>query len=140
MNVAAAYEDSPFKLLNEYATDVVRTELKEHIAAVEAAEIKTYTLAKRIGCGAIYDSMYRINSAATHSTPRSLSGYVTKNLDGEIVELHRRPQMENMPDCLFALFDFLLTVRTAFDDLFVFDASARIEKLREQVKAVVKVE
>jgi hypothetical protein len=140
MNAAAKHKGPPFRSVNEYITEEVRSDLKAHIASVGAQKHKSYDYASRIGCASIYDSIYRIASAATHTTPRSLDVYVTEGSSGEIVALHRRPQLGEIPERLSDLGGYLLHVRAAFDDLFGTDASDDIKRLRVAFDAAVTIE
>lgn len=137
MNVALKHDAAPFQLSKAYASQAVRDELKAHIAAAGATEFNSYEYASNVGCVAIYDSLFRIASAATHSTPRSLSDYITENSDGEIVELRRRPQLSDIPTRLFDLGHFLLNVRSTFDELFGVDDDAEILALRSEIDTIV---
>lgn len=135
MNVADKHKEAPFEQLKNYATNDVRDELKAQITSVGASESNSYEYANNVRCAAIYDSIYRIASAATHSTPRSLAAYVTANEDGEIIELYRRPQLNDIPASLYIMGDLLLNVRSAFDELFDIDASDEITQLQNALDA-----
>lgn len=131
LNAADKHKATPFELVKKYATDDVRAEIKEQISSVGASKFDSYEYANNVGCSAIYDSIYRIASAATHSTPRSLAAYVVESSEGYIMELLRGPQLGDIPQRLHDLGSLLLTVRAAFDDLFGIDASDEIKQLRE---------
>ncbi|MDP2784614.1 MAG: DUF5677 domain-containing protein [Sulfurimicrobium sp.] len=131
LNVSDMHKATPFELIKKYATDDVRAEIKEQISSVDASEFNSYEYANNVGCAAIYDSIYRITSAATHSTPRSLAAYVVESSEGYVMELLRGPQLGDIPQRLHDLGSFLLTVRAAFDDLFGIDVSDEIKQLRE---------
>jgi len=140
INVANKHKTELFELVNEYATDEVRVGLKEHIASSCASESNCWEYAANIECTEIYDSMYRIASAATHSTPRSLAAYVTEDGDGQIVELHRHPQLDSIPERMIDLGGFLLNVRIAFNELFGTNSSEEITELREAFSTVIIAE
>lgn len=137
INVALKHNAAPFQLCKAYASQAVRDDLKAHIAAASATEFNSYEYARNVGCTAIYDSLFRLASAATHSTPRSLSDYITENEHGEIVELHRHPQLSDIPARLFDLGHFLLNVCSAFDELFDVEHAVEIQALRGEIETVV---
>lgn len=116
-----------FDLLKSYATPDIRAELKAEILERGAQEFQTYTYANNIGCVELYDSFYRIASAATHSTPRSLEDYVTEDQFGNVVKLRQGPQLGDIPDRLYDMGNFLINVRKAFDELFERDEESVIE-------------
>lgn len=136
INAVVKHKTVWFEPVNQYATAEVRTELKEQIKSVGAVESKCYEYAKAIGCVEIYDSIYRITSAATHSTPRSLELYVTEDNEGEVVAIHRHPQSGNIAESLLTLGELLLNVRKGFDELFKIDASNEIKALQEEFNAI----
>ena len=136
INQAAKHKDAPFTLINEYADKNLIAQLKEHIEEVGAAELDVYKNASSIGCAGIYDSMYRITSSATHSTPRVLASYVTEALDGTILELKRHPQLGHIARRLHDVGNFLLTVYAGFEEIFELEPSAQVELLRAAFSSV----
>jgi hypothetical protein len=135
INQAMKHAGAPFISTKEYATDEVRAQLKEQIAEVAATEMNTYQYAKNVEAAHLYDSMYRITSSASHSAPRSLSGYTTEAPTGEILEVRRHPQMGNIPTYVRDVGTFLLNVCEAFSDLFCLDAHEAITQLRAEFQS-----
>jgi hypothetical protein len=140
IKVADKHKEALFEQIKNYASDEVRDELKAKIDSVNASEFNSYEYAKNVGCVAIYDSIYRISSAATHSTPRSLAAYVKENENGEIVELYRGPQLDDIPASLYNVGTFLLTVRSAFDELFDIESTGEIMRLRSKFDSAIIIE
>ena len=96
INQATKHKGAPFALANQYATDEVKAHLKAQIDEVGAMELDVYNNAKNVEADGIYDSLYRITSAATHSTPRALDGYVTE-VDGLVLEVSVIPSWATSP-------------------------------------------
>ncbi len=136
LNVASKHKCAPFDLVREYATEKVKEQLATQISDVGASEFNSYAYANKIDCAVIYDSMYRIASAATHSTPRSLEAYVVEDEHGNVVQLRRHPQVSNIPERLNDLGIFLLNVVGGFSELFELDYRSEIETLKMSYSAV----
>jgi hypothetical protein len=137
INQASKHKDSPFKLTNDYGTPEVKAELKRQIEELGAEPLDAYKNASNVGCAGVYDSLYRVASAATHSTPRALAGYVLESPDGTVTEVRRGPQLGGIGARLHDVGCFLLNVRTAFDELFGSMPSQEAATLRSQLEAVV---
>jgi len=136
INQAAKHKGAPFAATNEYATPEIRTKLKEHIAEAQVEGLDAYKNASNVGCAGIYDSLYRIASAATHSSPRALADYVLESRDGTVLEVKRHPQLGDIGHRLLDVGGFLLNVRDAFDELLAEPASAEVALLRSQFAGV----
>jgi hypothetical protein len=136
MNVASKHKDAPFDLLHEYATEEVKSQLASEIANRNALEFNSYAFAEKIDCTVIYDSMYRIASAATHSTPRALESYVVEDENGDVIQLRRHPQVSDIPNRLNDLGVFLLNVAGGFTELFGLDYKTKIEILKTSFSEV----
>jgi hypothetical protein len=135
VNAAAKHRAEPFTLVNSYASSEVRKELAEKMSEMNATEFNSYQHAHDIGCADVYDSMYRISSAATHSTVRSLVDYVREDEMGNIVQIRRLPQVADIPERLLDLTAFLLNVRAAFDDLFGLEQHSEARAIRDLLEA-----
>ena len=95
-----------------------------------------YKNASNVGCAGIYDSLYRIASAATHSSPRALADYVLESSDGAVLEVKRHPQLGDIGIRLLDVGAFLLNVQDAFNELFAAPASAEVALLRSEFALV----
>ncbi|MFN4351661.1 MAG: DUF5677 domain-containing protein [Hylemonella sp.] len=135
INQASKHKVTPFDMTNQYATAEVKAELKAQINEVRASELDTYKYASNVGCAALYDSLYRIASAATHSSPRSLGGYISE-VDGIVVEVKRGPQLGEIAQRLLDQGSLLLNVRGAFEELFGLPTSPDSEILRKAFEDV----
>lgn len=133
ISAAFKHKIEPFDLINDYATKDVKDDLGAKITEVNALKFDSYKHALDIGCQHIYDSMYRVSSAATHSTPRALEEYVREDNDENVSDLLRKPQAGNIGARLLDLSAFLLNVRTAFDEVFELDGSAQVNQLKSRL-------
>lgn len=140
MSASSRYSAAPFQLINRYASEEIRNQVKAQANEVSASKFDSYANATSAGCEALYDSQYRIASAATHSTPRSLDAYVIEDEIGTVVELHRHPQLGDVSRRLYDAGHFLLTARSGLDELLGNDASADIPRLRAALEQAVTVE
>lgn len=136
INGAINHSGAPFISTKEYATDEVKAQLKKQIAEAGATEMKTYQYAKNVGATSLYDSMYRITSSASHSSPRSLSGYTTEAPTGEILEVRRGPQVGDIPARVHDIGALLLNVREAFDELFGLHTQDEMARLHAEFQSI----
>lgn len=134
LNAASKHRSELFELVNNYATQDLKDALKEQIFAQGAVKFDSYAHAHNVGCDDIYDSMYRVSSAATHSTPRALESYVREDPDGNVCELYRSPRAGDIVERLLDLGGFLLNTRRAFDELFGLSATAQIDCLNSRLE------
>lgn len=117
MNIAEKRSEDLFGLMKSYASPEVKAALKQEIAESEAEDLKTYDIAANIGCDALYDSMYRICSAAAHSAPRSLIPYIVEGPGGEVIEVRLGPSLGDIPNRLYDIGWFLLQVLSSYGDV-----------------------
>jgi hypothetical protein len=136
INVAAQSKNEIYEKVNLYATENVRSELKSEIEQLDATEANCYEYAKRIECTETYNVLYRIASAATHSTPRSLEAYVAEDEAGDVAEIRRIPQLGKIPDNLITVGLFLLNSCEGYNKLFGNDISVKTNQLRIAFEAI----
>tara|TARA_R110001599_G_scaffold87470_1_gene233321 strand:- start:1725 stop:2354 length:630 start_codon:yes stop_codon:yes gene_type:complete len=72
INSARKHTDELFQQVNDDISEEHQTDLKARVESEKIQVFNTYENAAKIGCEKIYDSMYRIASAAIHTTPRAL--------------------------------------------------------------------
>lgn len=138
---SAIKRDHPiFHSLKEYVTEDMRAALKREIEDAKASGVDAFKYANDIGCGHIYDSIYRITSAEVHTTPRALAAYVKENPDGTIAEIYRTPSLGHIPDRLYDLSCFLLTLYSEFHELFANDVKLTSELYRQRLEKLVLIE
>ena len=136
INQAAKHRGPPFDSINAFATPDKREGLKKWMEELEVEGLDTYKNANNVGCAVIYDSLYRVTSAATHSSPRALGGYVLEDPDGNVLEVRRYPQLGDIGSRVHDVGCFLLIVRDAFDVLFGNVPSQAMASLRKEFEVV----
>jgi hypothetical protein len=135
INVSIQSNSEVFESVRQYATDQIKKELKFEIESLAVKEKKTYEYAHNIGCETLYNSQYRIASAATHSTPRSLTDYIVKDKNKEIIELKRHPQDEGIEQRLLDLAWLLTTVNSAYSQLFSIPTNEEHKNLIDELNS-----
>jgi hypothetical protein len=140
MNIAEKRNEDLFGLMKSYASPEVKAALKQEIADSDAEDLKAYDIAANIGCDALYDSMYRICSAAAHSAPRSLIPYIAEGPGGEVIEIRLGPSLGDIPNRLYDVGWFLLQVLSSYGDVLQTDLSGDNQAFSEQLSALVKIE
>jgi Family of unknown function (DUF5677) len=99
-------------------------------------QIKIEALAKSVGLGAYYDSVYRLLSQDVHSQVRSLEDYVSTGSDGEIGNIEWGPREQDVPTCLATGTDVLLRSWMAVDQLFKVGIQAEIQKYIQEYERI----
>ena len=87
MRAASKRSSEMFRELQEYATQEAQSELGAKVKAEKIQAFNSYAYAENVGCGDIYDSMYRLSSAAVHSNPRALEKLVQVDDEGRITHI-----------------------------------------------------
>lgn len=90
MRAATKREDEMFREIREYASHKLQDELDVRIKAEKIQAFNSFIYAKNVGCENIYDSMYRLSSAAVHSSPRALENLIETDADGHITHIFLR--------------------------------------------------
>jgi hypothetical protein len=130
-NVGAKYDDDLFKLVNGYATADVKDGLERKIRQERLEAFNPFVFAQRVGCEAIYDSLYRLCSGSIHSTPRCLEAYVEEDGDGKICVISHPGDAAAANRVLYDAHNFILKALRGVGDLFAVadgGALARPEK------------
>ena len=92
--------------------------------------------AESVGCGDIYDSMYRIASAAVHSSPRALENLVEVDDEGRITHIFLLAHGEAANRVLYDLHHFFCKALEGICELFEKDRP-RVEEFEcRRLKAV----
>ncbi len=118
MNSVKKHDSDLFKKINEYATEEIKAELKQKIREENIQAFNSYAYAHNVDCSEIYDSMYRLMSAAIHTTPRSLEKYIEEDENGNIVDIKYYPVEEDIPDRVFDFTAFLINVLSGLQEVF----------------------
>lgn len=136
INAAMQSKNDIYDMVKSYATEDVRIALKAEIEELNANEANCYEYARRIKCVDTYNALYRIASAATHSTPRSLEIYISENEAGDITEIRRMPQIGNIAESMITLGQFLLNSCDGYNELLGIDISPETKRLRTAFEGI----
>jgi hypothetical protein len=136
LNAAATHDHEIFQSLKKELPDEARSTLGNEIQEQNIAEFNSYAYAEKIGCRAIYDSMYRLTSASVHTTPRCLEKYVESDAEGNILKIVHRSDVETTHRVLFDTAWFLLTSLEASCEVFSVSETDRLAALKEQLGAL----
>lgn len=128
MRAASKRESEMFRETREYASRELQDELDVKIQAEKIQAFNSFQFAENVGCGNIYDSMYRISSAAVHSSPRALESLVETDVEGHITHIFLRANGDATNRVLYDLHHYFCKGLEGVCDLFGRDR-AHIEKL-----------
>ena len=87
MRAASKRTSEMFQKLNDYASLEVQSELDTRIQQEKIQAFNSFMYAENVGCGDIYDTMYRLSSAPVHSSPRALEDFVEVDDEGRITQI-----------------------------------------------------
>ena len=128
MRAASRRESEMFRAITEYASHELQSELDSKIKAEKIQAFNSFAYAENVGCGEIYDSMYRISSAAVHSSPRALENLVEVDDSGRITHIFLQADGQAANRVLFDLHHFFCKALEGICELFEKDR-ARVEEL-----------
>lgn len=117
LNSAARRNSDIFAMVNEYGAQA-KAELEQKVREENIQAFNSFNYAEKVGCGEIYDSMYRICSASIHTTPRSLGKYVEEDADGNIIAINVHPWSEIIPERAYDFAYFLIKVLSGTKEVF----------------------
>jgi hypothetical protein len=140
LNSVEKHDSELFKKVNEYATEEIKTELKQKIKEENIQAFKSYLYANNVGCLEIYDSMYRLMSVPLHTMPRSLMKYVEEDENGNIVEIKYYPVEGDIPQRVYNFTDFLIKTISGLKKVFGCLNTKEIEEMIKQLNNSAKHE
>lgn len=123
MRAASRRESEMFRQITEYASHEIQSELDAKIKTEKIQAFNSFAYAESVGCGDIYDSMYRIASAAIHSSPRALENLVEVDDEGRITHIFLRADGEAANRVLYDVHHFFCKALEGICDLFENDRS-----------------
>lgn len=138
MNSANKHDSELFERINVYATEQLKTDLKNNISAEKIQTFNSYAYANSVGCSEIYDSMYRLTSSSVHTTPRSLHKYVEEDEHGNIIEIKYHPIEGNIPYRIYDYAHFLIKVLSGLKEIFGILDTKEIETMARQLDGSVQ--
>lgn len=106
MRAASKRDSEVFRDIREYASDELQRELDSKIRTVRVQALKSFAYAESVGCGNIYDSMYRICSATVHSSPRALENLVETDDEGRVTHIILDANAEDVNRVLYDVHHF----------------------------------
>lgn len=118
MRAASKRKSEMFREITEYASHALQSELDAKIKAEKIQAFNSFAYAESVGCGDIYDSMYRISSAAVHSSPRALENFVEVDDEGRITHIFLRADGEAANRALYDLHHFFCKALEGICELF----------------------
>ncbi len=128
MRAASKRESDMFSEVREYASLELQRELDVRIKAEKIQAFNSFAYAENVGCGNIYDSMYRISSAAVHSSPRALEQLVEVDDEGRITHIFLQADCDSTNRVLYDLHHFFCRALEGICELFERDR-AHVEEL-----------
>lgn len=139
MRAASKRDSEMFREITEYASHELQNELDAKIKAEKIQAFNSFEYAASVGCGDIYDSMYRISSAAVHSSPRALENIVEVDDEGRITHIFLRADGAAANRVLYDLHHFFCKALEGICDLFEKDR-ARVEEFASRRSMAVSDE
>jgi hypothetical protein len=128
MRAASKRESEMFREITAYASHELQSDLDAKIRAEKIQAFNSFAYAENVGCGDIYDSMYRISSAAVHSSPRALEKLVEVDGEGRITHIFLQADGDAANRVLYDLHHFFCKALEGVCELFERDL-ARVEEL-----------
>jgi hypothetical protein len=138
INAARKHSTELFKPANEGISEEHRADLKAKIESEKIQAFNSYKYATDIGCEQIYDSMYRIVSAAAHTTPRALENYAEEDAAGNVLTARDGPSEGSIPQRLHDFAYFLIKALSGLQEVFGCMNEAEISGLSNKLTKVPK--
>lgn len=117
------HESEMFREVREYASHELQRELDARIKAEKIQAFNSFAYAENVGCGDIYDSMYRISSAAVHSNPRALENLIEVDDQGRITHIFLQTHGDSANRVLYDLHQFFCKALEGICELFEKDCA-----------------
>ena len=136
MRAASNRETDIFRAVRDYASHELRSELDAKIKAEKIQAFNSFAYAENVECGSIYDSMYRISSAAVHSSPRSLENLVEVDDEGCITHILLQAPADATNPVLYDFHHFFCKALEGICELFEKDRKQVEEFALRSTKAV----
>jgi len=118
MNIAHHSKNTNLQSLRNYATSEVRENLRQEIAKHDWKELKIEEIARRAELSHVYDTDYRILSAAVHTLPRIIESMISIDNTGGVGGFNSGPSDEGLGYILFTAQRTLFAAMVAIAKLF----------------------
>jgi hypothetical protein len=140
INSVSKHTDELFQQVNDGISEEHKAELKARVESEKIQAFDSYNYAAKIGCEKIYDSMYRIASAAIHTTPRALGSYSEENDKGILISVRDGPSRDQIPQRLHDFAHFTIKALSGLQEVFGCSNQENINRLSEKLQQVPKSE
>lgn len=137
LNAATQHGHPLFAALNDYNTEVVRTELGQRIKDEGIQAFRSELFAKNVDCAHVYDSIYRLSSASVHSAPRCLEDYVDADAEGNINRIFHKGDVETTHRVLYDTVSFLLKALSGVCEAFGVTHTANLKQLETSLETAM---
>jgi len=136
MEAAAKHDHPVFDELKKDIDPGKILALRKHLKAQGVRRLNLADLAKQVGLGPYYDSVYRLLSPGVHFRVRSLEDYMGLDDEDEITKVEWGPQYQDIPIILGSAMDILVRGWGAVDDLFKLGLGGDIKSYLEKLKNI----
>ena len=131
MRAASKRKSEMFQDLKDYASLEIQSRLDVKIKQEMIQAFNSFLYAERVGCGDIYDTMYRLSSAPVHSSPRTLEDIVEMDNEGRITHINLTSDGTRTNRVLYDMHHFFCKTLEGISELFECDVGP-IRKLSIQ--------
>lgn len=138
INASRKHSSGLFKPANEGISEAHRLGLKGRVEGEKIQAHNSYDYAVKIGCEEIYDSMYRIHSAETHTAPRALERYAVEDVSGVVLSARDAPSEGDIPQRLCDFAYFIIKALSGLREVFGCLDKEEIDRLLEDLNKVRK--
>ena len=139
MNIAHQSKNPNFDSLRNYATPEVREKLRQEIAKHDWKELKVEEIARRAGLSHVYDTDYRILSAAVHTLPRVIESMTSFDDTGGVTGFNSGPSDEGLDYVLFTAQRTLFMALVAVAKLFGLNRADIFAEINDQLSKQKKL-
>ncbi len=133
LNSSLKYETELFKRTKEYAMKE-RDDLDRSVKDEKIQAFNSFAYAKNVGCEKIYDSMYRVESASIHTSPRCLDHYVEADLKGNIILIKHHSDPEEIDWHVYCISDLFIKAISGVCELFSLNYEKRINDFNSRLE------
>lgn len=134
LNSAMKYETELFKRTKEYALQE-RDALDKTVKDEKIQAFNSFAYAENVDCEEIYDSLYRINSASIHTSPRCLGHYVEVDPKGNIILIKHHSEPEETNKSIYDISYFFIKAISGICELFSLNYEKRINDYRGRLES-----
>lgn len=136
MEAAEKHEHPVFVELKDHIDPEKIVALRKRRKDQEIRRLVLADLAKEVGLGPYYDSVYRLLSPGVHFRVRSLEDYVGLDDEGEITKVEWGPRYEDIPIIFGTAMDILMRGWGVISNLFQLNLSGDIETYLGKLKNI----